>query len=145
MYYANTTAPPQILSGGWGTVPVNMSLLWEKFRNYSEKLKEQLGIANITKDEARAEAAEKWFSIAVGSAITFILVGGVPFTASAMLALMPLSVAALLLGEDVFVGAIISAINNRINLILLGLSISLAVYHTYLAIDPEGEIYVLGY
>jgi len=31
------------------------------------------------------------------------------------------------------------------NEILLGLSISLAVYYTYLAIDPEGEIYVLGY
>ena len=133
MYYANATAPPQILSGGWGTVPVNMSLIWEKFVNYSDELEEWLHLSNVTKREAAKQVV-----------ISLVAPPAVPISYLAVLAsIQEFGIGTLTLGGAIGIAPVgLAAILLMIPLILYFYFVVLPPAKLWY--DPAGMVYIAG-
>jgi hypothetical protein len=141
--------PEHITVGGHAAQPMDMEWAREKFGNLSEWLKEQLGLANITKDEAKAEAARQWFSIAVGAGFSLVLAGLPFFTVTGMLALIPLVTVATWIGPEAYFGFLVGEVlkkgKKRLSVLLTAYSLGVAMYYTKMAYDPGDELYLVGY
>jgi len=132
MYYANTTAP-QVAAGGWSTVPVNMSLIWEKFINYSDELEEWLHLSNVTKREAAKQVV-----------ISLVAPPAVPISYLAVLAsIQEFGIGALTLGGAIGIAPVgLAAILLMIPLILYFYFVVLPPAKLWY--DPAGMVYIAG-
>ena len=138
MYYANTTAPPQILSGGWGTVPVNMSESLGEFQYYAMNLSNEL--QNVTdKIQANERLIELLVElIAHGSPIAIttwagitLILGGITGEIGGIGLTTPAAIVAIGLGIFLLIPNII-------------LFLSIAQEVKKILTDPAGEIIILG-
>jgi hypothetical protein len=132
--------PGDVAVGGAAAIVILMWLYSLLFEGGGGLLSDWLERSNITKDDAAAKAAWSWSSIAVGIGFSLYLL---PFlTVNAMLLTIPLGI---MFGGGLLVGILVGLTPfTTFSYFILGLSIVFALYYTILAIEPHGEVYVLG-
>jgi hypothetical protein len=133
--------PEHITVGGHAAQPMDMSKYGKWYGAVGSFVYDMVKKANVTKDDALAQAALNWGVVMVGIGFS-IGVGAVPFTISGLFLLVPLG---LMFGPGGLTGVLLGSTPfPTFNYFMLGLSIASAIYHTKLAIDPYGKVYLLG-
>jgi hypothetical protein len=134
--------PEHITVGGHAAQPMDMSKYGKWYGAVGSFVYDMVKKANITKNDELARAMLEWSTVALGVTFTVVLGVTLPFTINMILLLVPLG---LMFGPGGLTGVLLGSTPfPTFNYFMLGLSIASAIYHTKLAIDPYGEIYLLG-